>query len=152
TNDPLFPTAHALFPTLRADDGFVTKLGANGQVAFSTFLGGSGRDSVSDVALDGAGNIYVVGSTVSTDLPVPGGLQRSLRLGSDGLPTTDGFLLKLANDGTAVLYGTYLGGNGSDLLNGVAVDGQGRVYLAGTTASSDLPVVRAFDPTLPAQG
>ena len=71
------------------------KLTSAGDVLFSTYLGGSGGDFVADIAVDGAGVIYVVGTTRSSDLPVPGGLDTSLGGGQDG------FLIKLANDGSA---------------------------------------------------
>jgi Bacterial Ig domain/FG-GAP-like repeat/PKD domain/RTX calcium-binding nonapeptide repeat (4 copies)/Beta-propeller repeat len=151
TNSPSFPTKNALFPVLRTPEtffapdrsgtGFVTKLSSDGDVLFSTYLGGSSSDVANDVAVDDFGVIHVVGQTASNDLPVPGGLDTSLG------GNFDGFLLKLANDGSSVLYGTYIGGSGIDSVTGVGVDSQGRTYLSGTTDSIDLPTVRAHQPT-----
>jgi Bacterial Ig domain/Bacterial cadherin-like domain/Beta-propeller repeat len=79
--------------------------------------------------------------TASNDLPVPGGLDTSLG------GSLDGFLIKLANDGSSLLYGTYIGGSRFDSVSGVGVDSQGRAYLSGTTNSTDLPTVRTHQPT-----
>ncbi|MEI8155121.1 MAG: SBBP repeat-containing protein, partial [Hyphomicrobiales bacterium] len=120
-----FPTKNALFPELHnrqidernnIADAFVVKLSAAGDVLFSTYLGGRGSDSAADIALDENGVIYVVGSTNSDDLPTPGGLDTSINGG------TDGFLIKLANDGQSLVYGTYIGGGGEDQVTGVGVD------------------------------
>jgi VCBS repeat-containing protein len=151
TNSPAFTTKNALFPVLltpetqfsedRAYTGFVMKLSTAGDLLFSTFLDGSAGYGVTDIAVDAAGVIHVVGVTSSNVLPVPGGLDTSLG-GSQ-----DGFLIRLANDGSSVLYATYVGGSGTDSLIGAGVDNQGRTYVAGTTDSLDLPTVRAHQPT-----
>ncbi|MHB8969784.1 MAG: NF038129 family PEP-CTERM protein [Pirellulaceae bacterium] len=150
---PALPTKNALFPELHnrrfnefgeeisSPDAFVVKLSSGGDVMFSTYLGGSGQDVAYDIAVDSSGVIHVVGQTQSLDLPVPGGLDTSLG------GTQDGFLIKLANDGSSLLYGTYIGGGDQDSLIGVGVDVLGRTYVGGTTGSLDLPTVRAHQPT-----
>ena len=152
TEDPNFPAVNALFPALvvplasdsrdQLRNGFLSKLGSDGQVLFSTYYGGSGGETAYDIAVDPAGTITVGGQTFSKDLPVPGALQAVS--GGRG----DGFLLKFANDGSQLLYGTYIGGSERDDIRGVAVDGAGRVYFGGSTQSGDFPaMVRAFQPT-----
>jgi hypothetical protein len=49
-------------------DVFVTKLDASGQLVYSTFLGGSGQETVTGIALDGSGQVLVTGGTLSTFL------------------------------------------------------------------------------------
>lgn len=152
TTSSAFPTKNALFPELhnrQADernnpaDAIVVKLSSEGDVLFSTYLGGRFSDAATDIAVDDTGVIHVVGQTGSDDLPAPGGLDTSL---GGSLGNVDGFLIKLANDGSSLLYGTYLGGSRDDWVTGVAVDAQGRTYLSGTTASTDLPTIRAHQP------
>jgi VCBS repeat-containing protein len=147
TNSPNFPVKNALFPILgtpetllpsdRSGTGFVVKLSPDGNKLFSTYLGSTFEVFASDIAVDDSGTIYVAGQTFDRDLPVSGGLDQTLG------GNLDGFLIKLANDGQALLYGTYIGGSGDDRITGVAVDSQGRAYVSGITNSVDLPTVRA---------
>lgn len=117
-------------------------------LAYSTYLGGSGGDSASAIAVDAAGNVYVAGSTTSTDFPVTqGSLQKT-----NGSPVYYGtaFVAKLNPAGTALLYSTYLGGSGSDRANGLAVDAFANLYIVGATSSSDFPVTKhAFQTAKP---
>jgi hypothetical protein len=135
TDFPVFPLASAVQATSAGGfDVFVTKLNATGTgVVYSTYLGGSGDDHGQGIAVDASGNAYVAGRTGSTDFPVPNAFQPAL----DG--TTDGFVVKLNATGTALLYGTYLGGSGSDEVRGIAIDGSGKAYVAGFTTSSNFP-------------
>lgn len=112
------------------------------KVAFSTFLGGADVDVVNDVAVDRAGNVYVVGSTRSADLPAINGPQDSYAGGSCDFdePCTDGFVAKLSSDGQTVVYLSYLGGTGNDVANAVAVDAEGNAYVTGGAGSYDFPV------------
>jgi hypothetical protein len=113
---------------------------ATAEVAFATFLGGSDFDDGRDVAVDAAGNVYVVGSTSSPDFPVVGALQGAL-----AEPTTsDAFVVKIAPDGRTVVFATYLGGTATDSATAVAVDETGAVYVAGTTQSKDFPLRNAM--------
>ena len=112
-------------------------------VVYSTYLGGSsGDDSGSGIAVDSSGNAYVTGSTSSTDFPTVSPFQGTLR------GTSDAFVTKLNAAGTAVLYSTYLGGSGSDIAHGIAVDSSGNAYVTGVTFSRDFPTVSPFQGTL----
>jgi hypothetical protein len=117
-------------------DVFVTKLNATGTaLVYSTYLGGSGWDHGTAIAVDGSGNAYVTGFTGSTDYDVtPGAFQ-----------TTNGgwrdvFVTKLNGAGTALVYSTYIGGIYDDEGNGIAVDGSGNAYVTGFTGSTDYDV------------
>jgi uncharacterized protein (TIGR03437 family) len=126
-------------------DAFVTKLNAAGSaVVFSTFLGGSLDDTATSVAVDGSGNVYVGGSTVSTNFPTLNGFQTKSAGAANGnsqpvITIGDGFVAKF--DGTGKLqYSSYLGGNADDAVMGVAVDSTGAAYVTGFTSSPNFPV------------
>jgi hypothetical protein len=117
-------------------DGFVATVSATGALTYSTFLCGNGVDWPNDIALDAAGNVVVAGTTRSGDFPAVNALQPTS--GTYPLGTT-GFVAKLNAAGSQLLFSTYLGGTINDMLNGVAVDGQGNVYVTGETESTDFP-------------
>jgi beta-propeller repeat-containing protein len=138
-----FPTANALqvefagFPY----DGFVTKLNAAGSaLVYSTYLGGSDADNVIGIALDSSGNAYVTGYTFSTDFPTRIPLQPA------NAGSYDAFMSKLNAAGSALVYSTYLGGNGEDVAYGIAVDGSRNAYVGGYTFSIDFPTRNPFQP------
>src|SRR5206468_4862599 len=82
----------------------------------------------------------------SADFPTRTALQPSNRGGPpDG--GFDAFVTELGADGSALVYSTYLGGRGDDRGQAIAVDASGAVYVAGSTASADFPVVDALQPT-----
>ncbi|MFB3921168.1 MAG: SBBP repeat-containing protein [Terriglobia bacterium] len=143
-----FPTQSAWQAVHRQGtyDAFLVKVDATGSaLVYSTFLGGSGEDFASKVALDSAGAAYLTGYTDSPDFPVANALQRLPGGGTCGAaqnttPCFDGFAAKLSADGAALVYSTYLGGSGGDYGYGIAVDDQGSAYLTGLTTSTDFPV------------
>jgi hypothetical protein len=82
-----FPTVNAVQPTFRGGnfDAFVTKLTRNGsQLLYSTYLGGSGGDFGTGIAVDDRGNAYVTAGTDSIDFPTVNAVQPTLGGGSDG--------------------------------------------------------------------
>ena len=135
---PDFPTTPGAFQrTLKGEtDGFLTKLSADGsRFVFSTLFGGSGHDFWLMPTPDAEGNIFIVGQTGSRDLPVtPDALQRSFGGGEN-----DGALAVFSSDGAKLLYCTYLGGSGDDMIRSLALGPKGEVYLVGHTASADFP-------------
>jgi len=132
-----FPTTPGVVqPTFNStshfkDDVFVTKLNAAGTgILYSTYLGGSEDESGIDIAVDPAGNAYITGETESSDFPItPGAFQ----------PTLNGrgevFIAQLNAEGTALLYASYLGGDGEDGGREIELDASGKIYITGTTAS-----------------
>ncbi len=139
------PTQSADFPTTNGvyqreqrggGDGFVTKLSADGKrFVFSTRVGGTGTENLLMPTVDEQGNIWVVGSTSSRDLPVTPDALQSKYGGGPG----DGLLAVLSSDGSKVLYATYLGGSGDEVIRSIAFGPKGDVYLVGNTASPDFP-------------
>ena len=118
-----FPTQDAYQGTLAgAGDVFVSKLSYDGKsLVFSTYLGGSGSESAIDIVLDSSGNIYIGGSTSSTDFPTVNAFQAA-NAGED-----DGFAAKLSADGSSLLYSTYLGGSQYDYIYAIAISGSGEI-------------------------
>ncbi len=122
-------------------DAFVTKINAGGSaLVYSTYLGGSAEDQGSGIAVDTSGSAYVTGNTDSTNFPTMNPLQKAN--GGD----TDAFVTKIQPSGAALVYSTYLGGNGVDQGSGIAVDGTGNAYVTGSTASTDFPTMNPFQP------
>jgi len=110
-------------------------------LVYSTYLGGTGDDYGSGIAVDGGGNAYVTGSTMSSDFPTQNPYQQTL-LGAD-----DAFVTKLSSSGNNLIYSTYLGGGGDDWGYGIAVDGSGNAYMTGYTTSSNFPTSNPYQAT-----
>jgi hypothetical protein len=102
-------------------------------VSYSTYKGGGGEDQASSVAVDSAGNAYITGEAGDNTFPHTTGT-----VFAGGLH--DAFLVKLGPTGTEV-YSTLFGGSGDDSGNGIALDGNGGVYVAGGTKSVNFPGV-----------
>jgi uncharacterized protein (TIGR03437 family) len=119
-------------------DAFVLKLNAAGSITYLTYLGGRGTENGSNLALDDAGNIYVVGVTLSENFPVTNAAQGWY--GGGDLPFGDGFVAKLNAAGSTLVYSTYLGDYGSDYVNDIAVNGAGEAFVVGGTMSPGFPV------------
>jgi beta-propeller repeat-containing protein len=106
-------------------------------LAYSTYLGGSFDDIGNGIAVDSSGNAYVTGYTYSTNFP---GASSSMIQGShDPGYNSDAFVAEINAAGTALLYSTYLGGNGRDIGNGIAVDSSRNAYVTGYTSSTNFP-------------
>jgi hypothetical protein len=145
-----FPTTPGAFQrTDRGDagDGFVAKINPTGTaLVYSTLVGGSALDGFIAVAIDGAGNAYAAGGTLSADYPTtPGAFQRTLGGNFDGVVT------KVNPTGTGLVYSTYLGGANIDAAAAIKVDAQGNAYVTGGTISTNFPVVTPIQPP-PAEG
>ena len=115
------------------------------QLVYSTLLGGTGSDRGTELAVDAAGHAYIVGSTDSTDYPTTSG---AFRDGNSG--DRDAFVSKLSQDGSSLVYSTYLGTGGQDEGTGIAIDADGHAYVTGRAAWSDFPTTPgAFAPNDP---
>jgi hypothetical protein len=105
---------------------------------YSTYLGGSDADRANGIAVGSAGAAYLTGRTLSTDFNTAGQIESVEGQG-------DVFVTKLNPAGDAIVYSTYLGGEGDDSGNGIAVDGTG-AYIVGTTESTDFNTVNPASP------
>jgi hypothetical protein len=142
-----FPTTSAAFDRelTGKNDAFLSKVSADGKrFEFSTFVGGSGTEFCLMPTPDSNGDIFIVGETESKDLPVtPDALQRRF-----GGGRSDGWLAIFNSDASKLLYCTYLGGSGDDMVRSLAFGDDGEVYLVGNTSSPDFPATaRAFQNT-----
>jgi beta-propeller repeat-containing protein len=136
-------TGHAI-PTINAfqpvkagkgngtTDAFVTKFSPTGDhLEWSTYIGGDSWEDGEDVAVDGVGNVFVVGTTDSANFPVTSGVFQKQWHGD-----YDAFVAKLSSTGSLV-YATYLGGEAADVASAVDVDPQGRAVVGGGTHALD---------------
>ncbi|MCL1593218.1 MAG: NF038129 family PEP-CTERM protein, partial [Actinomycetia bacterium] len=141
-----FPvTRNAGQPIARSDDAFVTKLDPSGVPIYSTYLGGGRRDEARGIAVDDAGNAYIVGGTKSEDFPTVAPIQTAPEEVFTSV-TYNAFVTKLDPTGSALVYSTYLGGTNVDGAHDVAIDAAGAAYVTGWTFSSDFPVHQAMQP------
>jgi len=115
-----------------SEDGFIALFDTSGQRIWSTYYGGSSLDNISRCKFDGLGNLYVAGSTQSSNnISTPGCHQFTYSGG-----WSDGFFAKFALDGS-MIWGTYYGGNFKDYLSEIDIDQQGMIIIAGQTNSSN---------------
>ncbi len=142
---PVFPAPpDVLQGTLKGPkDAFVTKIRRGAPFFYSTYLGGSGSDSASGIAVDASNNAHVTGDTDSPDFPVfrplgPSGLYAG---GASLSGTTDAFVTKIVPPGCSVTYSTYLGGSKDDFGTDITMVGN-TVSVVGRTFSNgnDIPL------------
>ncbi|HKC87065.1 MAG TPA: SBBP repeat-containing protein [Blastocatellia bacterium] len=115
-------------------------------LVYSTFLGGLFNDFAYGLAVDAQGNAYIAGSTNSPDFTTANPAQASLG------NRTDAFVLKIAPNGSNLVYATFLGGGGSDAAYAIAVDESGNAVIAGETDSIDFPKPAGSPPQNPGGG
>jgi len=123
-------------------DCFVIKLSNNGSnLLHSTFIGGNDGEVGLSIALDDDGNAYVTGHTTSNNFPVTGNAFNSSYNGN-----WDCFVIKLSNNGSNLLYSSFVGGNSGDLGKCIAIDNDKNIYITGYTSSDDFPTtINAYD-------
>jgi len=143
-----FPTTAGAFQTVRPSpyvSGFVTKLNPTGTaLIYSTYLGGTSDTDAYAIAVDAAGNAYVVGYAGPGFPTTPGAFQTADK---SKIPSYNAFVTKLNPTGSALVYSTYVGGSMWDAANAIALDATGNAYVTGSTASSDFPTtLGAFQP------
>jgi hypothetical protein len=135
---PDFPTtAGVAQPSLVGEnDGFLAKVSTtDGAHLFATLLGGEGTEFFLGPVVDRQGHIHLVGHTTSGAFPVtPDALQDHFGGGAG-----DGAYVILGADGSRILYATFLGGSGDELVRGIALGPRGEVFLVGKTTSTNFP-------------
>ena len=113
----------------------ISELNATGSaLVYSTYLGGSQSDGANAITRSATGNIYIAGFATSKDFPVTSNAFQNVNAGGDA------FVTELNSTGSALVYSTFLGGNGVDIANSIVLDAFGSAYVTGTTTSTDFPV------------
>ena len=158
TTSTNFPTTLTPFDTSAngGEDAFATKLAYGGSTtvggvsydtytyAYSSYLGGSGTDRGLGITVDGTFRAYLTGLTSSTAFPTTAGAFAT----SYGGGANDAFVTKFNPGGGTLAYSTYLGGNGDDRGQGIALDSATDAHIAGRTSSSNFPTTPgAYDQT-----
>ncbi|MFW3145989.1 MAG: SBBP repeat-containing protein [Thermoplasmatota archaeon] len=108
----------------------------------STFFGGQSTESVGDMEIDGSEYVYIVGSTLSSNLPTSPGCYDGSSNGN-----YDVYVTKLNRNLSTMYFSTYIGGSASDYGEGIDVDGSGNVYVSGYTYSTGFPVKNGCNDT-----
>ena len=132
-----FPATAGAYQTASqggAADAFVAKYNSSGTLIYATYLGGNGDDTAYGIAVDSANNAYITGSTASTNFPTTAGAYSTTLKGG-----ANAFVTKLNAAGNTLMYSTFLGGSGSDVAYGVAVDSAKEATITGSTSSVDFP-------------
>jgi hypothetical protein len=144
TSSADFPVKNAINNAINGRDAFAVKFDTSGNRVYSTFLGGSDYDRGDGTAVDAAGNMYILGTTASADLPTT---SNAYDRAYNGSGDDDLFITKLNASGSQALYTTFLGGSSDDFGSpGVAVDDNGNVYVTGDTQSANFPTTSgAYD-------
>ena len=133
-----FPTVNPIQPSNVFQNAFVTKLSPDGSsFVYSTYLGGSGQDLGTGIAVDSSGNAYVTGQTASPNFPVTTGAFQTTRPTTGFNPST--FVTELNSTGSALVYSTYLGGSLSDGGSAIAVNSSGQASVTGYANSTNFP-------------
>lgn len=148
TNSAFFPTTSGTFDTTFNfnPDVFVSKINPSGtQLIYSTYIGGAGSDEGRKIAIDLSGNAYIAGSTSSPTFPTTSGAFDTTQNGS-----IDAFALKLNPTGSALIFSTFIGGNGFDEAYSIVLDSSNNAYIGGRTAGGATPfptTIGALDTT-----
>lgn len=130
-----------------AGDVFVAKINPTATAyGYFTFLGGTGYDQGTAIAVDSQFNAFIAGNTSSTGLATDGAAYTALTGG------TNGFAAELNPSGSQFQYVTYIGGNRVEYVEGLALDGSDNIYLTGYTDSNTFPTVLPLQSTFPGNG
>jgi len=144
-----FPTESAYDDTYNGGspagfDIFVNKISILGDsICYSTFIGGAtGDDKAFSIKVDTTGAAYITGVTGSTDFPTADSIQ------GENAGSKDAFVVKLSPAGDSLIFSTYLGGDGEDVGNGLAINSDNEIFITGKTISTNFPTVNFYDNSL----
>jgi hypothetical protein len=130
-------------------DAFVARVNPAGTaLVYAGYVGGDGYDTGAGVALDAAGDAYLVGSTDSTEATFPAVVGPDLTHNGG----TDAFVVEVNAAGTGLVYAGYVGGTGGDAGAGIAVDAVGGAYLVGSADSTEATFPALVGPDLSHNG
>ncbi len=155
SNNNVYITGDSLssdFPTLNAYDStnngngdtFIASLNSDGNLRWSTFFGGSSYDYGNGIAIGLDNNVYVIGTTYSSDFPTSNAYDSTFN------GNKDAFVMSFTSTGS-LRWSTYLGGSDDDNGKNIAIDLNNNIYITGYTKSSDFPTLNAYDITFNSQ-
>ena len=160
-----FPTVNAYQQTQPGPyTGFLTHISADGSsIVYSTYLGGSTFDQPTSIAINTTGQVYVAGYTMSQNFPVANALQGTVSANQGGYYGEYGFVTKFSQNGSSLVYSTYLGGSSNvaqmcgstpcypspySAVSAISLDANDNAYVVGTTNTYDFPATPGtFQPT-----
>lgn len=150
--DTTFATGGAELGSQGPTDAFVTKMNSNGQIIWSTYLGGPNYERAYAVEVDAAHNVYVAGRAGRGFPVTSGALQTTFAddNASGAYGKQDGFVAKLSADGASMVWATYFGDSGTGILRDMDVDGAGRVHVVMNKATGP-EIDQYVTPTAPQQ-
>lgn len=153
TDSVNFPATPGAFDTTYngGRDAFVAKFDPTGStLIYATYLGGNSYEQTARIAVDGPGNVYVIGQTGSANFPTtPAAYDPTF----NGVNESDAFVFKLDSTGSTLLFSTFLGGTSQDVGTDIAVTPMGDVFVTGYTYSTNFPTTAAaYDTTHNGQG
>lgn len=143
TQSANFPTTAGAYDQTQNGnyDVYVAKLNPQGQLVWSTFIGGPNYDRAYGVEVDAQGYVYVAGRA-GDQFPVTGGAFQTTFQGSPDVPPygpQDGFVCKLKPDGSALVFCSYFGTDDKKIVRDLALDAQGNIYLGSSSESGSFP-------------
>ena len=123
-------------------DAFICKMAPDGDsIIWFSYLGGSSYEYCFTVTVNSQQEPVVSGFTWSSDFPTtPGAFDRTPKVSGGGYYQYLGYVTKFAKNGDSLVFSTFLGGNGSDLIHSMTLDASNNIYITGETRSTDFPV------------
>ena len=133
------------------EDFFVAKLAPDGaSLVYCTYVGGNGTDAheTHHAVVNAQGEVIVGFYSTSTNLVTTTGAVKATPTGG-----ADGYVARISASGSTLVAATYIGGNGGEDVQGLATDAMGRIYVGGTTSSTNMPTTAgAYQATPSANG
>lgn len=131
-----FPLKNEIQDELKGlEDIFIAKFSSSGDLIFSTFYGGNNSENCFSFEIDSHDNIWISGTTSSTDFPTLNELQ------SEKIGEKDFFITGISKDGQSILFSTFFGGNGTDDSAKIICDSEDSIIFGCVTSSPDLPII-----------
>jgi hypothetical protein len=151
TNFPVTPGAFQTTHNGADQDGFVAKFSSTGALLWATYLGGSGRDDCTGIAVDASGDVFVTGWAQGDFPTTPGTVEPVRPPGTGYVYDETAFVAELNPSGSALIYSTFVGGTGfGGVGRAVKVDSAGNAYVAiSTTVAGNETTAGALQPTYP---
>jgi hypothetical protein len=122
-------------------DVYVAKLDPQGQLLWSTFLGGPNYDRAYAIEVDAQGFVYIAGRA-GDQFPVTAGAFQTTFQGSPDIPPygpQDGFVCKLRPDGASLVFCSYFGTDDNRMIRDLDLDASNNIVIASSSESGSFP-------------